>query len=52
MFKIKIPRIREAIEQQKNDVKVAMEPLKEQLLGSTITKITYEQVKVIFESFD
>ncbi|HBT72156.1 MAG TPA: resolvase, partial [Lysinibacillus sp.] len=42
----------QAIEQQMNEIKIVMEPLKKQLRGATITKITYEQVKVIFENFD
>ncbi|MFJ7730762.1 hypothetical protein ACIQXF_02585 [Lysinibacillus sp. NPDC097231] len=40
------------IEQQMNDIKIIMEPLMEQLRAATITKIMYEQVKVIFENFD
>lgn len=42
----------QTIEQQVNDAKSAMEPLKEQLKGATITKITSEHVKAIFENFD
>ncbi len=40
------------IEQQMNDIRIIMEPLMEQLRAATITKIMYEQVKVIFENFD
>ncbi len=42
----------QAIKQQMNEIKIVMEPLKEQLRGATITEITYEQVKVIFGNFD